>query len=75
MIQEFVLDGAVMQVRMEVIGRVCLRSATGCQLHVYFCINRTIRMARFITLPRCPVVSGRPAVCLARAAPGDFVSC
>ena len=49
MIQEFVLDGTMMQVRLEVIGRVFLHSiATDCQLHACFWFNRTICMQFFI---------------------------
>ena len=43
-IQKFMLDGAVTQVRLEVIRRICLhRNMMGCQLHACFCFNRTIR--------------------------------
>ena len=44
MIQEFALDGAVIQVGSKVIRRVCLHSnAKGCQFHEHFCYNRTIQ--------------------------------
>ena len=44
LIQEFALDGVMMQVGLEVIRRVCSHSnMTGCQLHECFCYNRTIR--------------------------------
>ena len=43
-IQEFALDGAVTQVRLEVVGRVCYHSnATGCPLCECFCFNKIIR--------------------------------
>ena len=38
------MEGAVTQVRLEVIGRVCLhRNGMGCQIHVRFCFDRTIQ--------------------------------